>query len=161
MIAVAYHFEDWMQHVGTPEPLTSMRRWTGDSKILGADTLFLIDKTTFKIAQYYNHTSAGVHYFSFDDFIEVEEKYPDSTIVYFEDKYFLEQNNIKGINIFDFEHPDDNVIYVVGPNFGSIEVLENRRDKTWVFIPGPSRYTLFADTVLTIALYDRMSKVDR
>lgn len=158
MIAVVHHFEDWMQHIGAPEPLNSMRRWTGDCKVLGADHLFLIDITTFRIAQYYTHKDSEVKYKLYSKIEEIEDQYPDATFVYFEDKSFLDNNNIEGISLLDFKHPEDNVIYVVGPNFGFVEALNSRRNREWVYIPCRPRYTLFAETVLSIALYDRMTK---
>ena len=158
MIAVAYHFEDWMQHVGASEPLTSMRRWTGDCKVLGADHLFLIDVTTFNIAQYYDHKDSEVAYKMFRQIEEIEDLYPEATFVYFEDKYFLENNGISGTDLANFEHPEDNVVYVVGPNFGFIDAVDSRRKREWVYVPCRPRYALFAETVLSIALYDRMTK---
>lgn len=158
MIGVAFHFEDWVKHVGTPEPKTSMKRWIGNAKILGADTIFLIDKTTYKIAQYYKHIDTDMDYFRYDDFIEVEEDYPDINKVYFEDRYFLDKYNLEGISLIEYEHPSENVIYVVGPNFDSLKVIESRRNSDWVYIPCKARYALYAESVINIALYDRMLK---
>lgn len=158
MIAVTFHFEEWLNKAGNLEPSTSMRRWVGDSKILGADTLILIDKTTFKVLQYYTHNDPDITYLSYDDFTEVEEAFPEASIVYLEDKYFLDENNIEGTNLLDFKHPSGDVIYVVGPNYGSLEVLEARKDKIWVYIPTNPRYALFADITMFIVLYDRLSK---
>lgn len=70
---------------------------------------------------------------------------------------------IQSINLKDFNHPEGNVMYVVGSDFGDIpfkELESNPERFHFVYIEtGNSIVPLWAHSALAVALYDRLAKL--
>lgn len=151
MVTVVFHFTDWEGYPGGDTPKNTMPVWVQDVTAFGVDRIIMIDKTTFKIGQYYVHAPDNIKFERYDSLEECMEKYPDGNWV------FIETNN-NGKNLMNFEHPKENCFYVVGSDLYSIKNIKYEPTH-WVEIPMVNYSPLYAHPAMMVVLYDRMIKL--
>ena len=152
MVTVVFHFTDWDDYPGGDLPKSTVSVWIHDVKAFGADKLIMIDKTSFRIGQYYQHSDDTILFERYDSLEECLEKYPDENWV------FVEIDE-KSVMLNEFEHPE-NPIYVVGADFSRILNESNIEPKHWVKIPMLHHRPLYAHVAMMTVLYDRMIRLN-
>jgi hypothetical protein len=148
MITVVFHFTDWDQYPGVENPQSMMYKWIHNSLAFDVYKLIMIDCSTYKIGQYYNHVTSDILFERYNSLEDAMNAYPDGNWVFIE----LDE---KAFDMKDFQHPE-NPFYVVGPNYG--DVTSSIEPKYWLRIPTVKNYPLFDETALMITLYDRTIK---
>ena len=156
-VMIAFYFEDLMKSVSSGIPDATIFRWRQNAKALGVTHLLMIDVTTYQIGQYHNNPDSEIIFERFKNLSEIEKKYPDYKMVFFETPNTLEGKKIKYEFLPKFKHPNK-AIYVVGPDGVYIDMTKDREKKKWVVIPSIFRDAIWAETAMAIALYDRFLK---
>jgi len=157
MIHVAFHFEDWTQHIGVPEPKSTIYRWCHNMTALGVSKIWMIDCTTFQIGQYYNHLNSDIEFERVTTLEEVESAVPDLDRVYLE-VLDATESHAGSIDLTDFVSPD-NVLYVVGRDTSLIPFSEERNGENchWVHIPMAKEDSSYhAEIAMCIALWKKL-----
>lgn len=149
MVTVVFHLTDWVAYPGTDNPQSLMHTWLHNCAGLGVDKLVMIDTTTYKLGKYYKHTITDIDFELVDDLaLYLQDKTED--VIFFE----LVNNSTC---LSNFTHPT-NAIYVVGPNHSSLSIYPNITPNHWVKVPSNVNYPLYDQSVVTIAMYDRIVK---
>lgn len=160
MVTIIFHMTDWEQFPGSDNPRSQMNNWCQNIKAFGVNKLVMIDKTEFKLGQYYKHDDLDLIFERYDSISDYFINYPIETnnYVFLELKTFI--NNFDYINypLSTYNHPE-NAIYVVGPDFSSIEPLDESSGD-WVYIDTPNNMALYAHAAIMITLYDRSLKIN-
>lgn len=158
-IIIAFYFEDLMKSVSSGIPDATMFRWRQNAKAFGVTKMCMIDITTFQIGQYYQNSDAEITFERYQSLSEVETKYPQYQTVALETPNTLKQKSIKYQYLPAFKHPDK-ALYVVGADTGPSDLTEGRKDKKWVVIPSDFNQAIWAETAMSIVLYDRYLKTN-
>ena len=146
MITVVFHFTDFDDYPGGDLPKSTASAWVHDVRAFGADKIIMIDKTSFKIGQYYQHNDESIIFERYDSLEECMDAYKNENWVFIE----LDE---KSIDLLEFEHPE-NCFYVVGADFSRI--ICEYQPKYWVKIPMIHNRPLYAHVAMMTVLYDRM-----
>jgi hypothetical protein len=156
MIHVAFHFEDWIQHIGAAEPKTTMHRWSHNMKTLGVSKIWLVDCTTFQISQYYTHQDFDIEFEAVASLDDMEKVIGDTMDIVYLEVLAATSDNEASENLFNFVHPID-AVYVVGRDTSSIPWLAARSGpkKHWVHMPMKAPYSFYADIAMSCTLYAR------
>lgn len=149
MVKVVFHFTDWDQYPGTDNPQSIIYKWLHNSMSFGVDKIIMIDMSTYKIGQYYNHNRSDIEFERFSTLDEAMDKYSG-------DNWIFIEIHSKSTPINDFSHPE-NATYVVGPNHNSINA--SKKPHEWLEIPSNINYPLYDETAMMITLYDRQIKI--
>ena len=137
---------------GEPSPLNQMHRWVHGMYALGATDLVMIDKTTFRVGQYYT-PPAEINFHRYETLEDAETAFGNASWVYLENESVLTSAGCAYAPLEAFQHPNEPVIYTVGPDLGVLSVTE-RKNCSWVSIPTKPK-TLFAEQTALLALYSR------
>lgn len=159
MLHAVFYFEDWTQHVGASEPKATILRWLHNMKTLGVDKLWMIDKTTFQIGQYYSHHDANIQFERVTCLSEICEKLSGEDIEW----VFLElvrsmPDKENSVSLVGFA-PPENAIYIVGGDACGIEIPEGENPDNvchWVHVPMAIDLSFYAETTMAIALWNRV-----
>lgn len=155
MIGIVFFFQDPQTNFFSGIMDTVIDRIIFNARNLGATHVFMIDKTQYKIGQYYQHSDSQIAFQRFESLEELEKTYPKVKFIYFENARALEKAGIESYTLLpDFAHPS-RAIYVVGTETGGIPI-SGREDKIWVSIPVEN---LWAEGAINICLYDRLTKL--
>jgi len=155
MIAVVFFFEDVTANIASGIPEATVERWVYSAKFLGADKLIMIDKTTFRIGQYYRHADSEIEFERFERLEEAEAVHPDAAWVFLENKKALDAAGVSCTRMDKFAHPVGDTIYVVGADSGSHDIVTGREEGIWINIPAPD---MWSEAAMAICLYDRRIK---
>lgn len=123
-----------------------IERWVLSSRILGADTLVIVDQTSYRIG--HGHDRGGdssVNVLVVDSIDEIKGVLPKSTKV-----VWVEEGD--GTALPDYKHPGGNVVYVFG---GDIAGLPSNKAVTRLSVPCGAAWP---EAIMAIVLYDRMMK---
>jgi len=156
-IKIAFYFEDLMKNVSSGIPEATIFRWRQNAKALGVTHLLMIDITTYQIGQYHNNPDGEVIFERYQNLSQIEKKYPNFKMVILETPNTLEAKKIKYQHLPEFKHPKK-AIYVVGPDSEPVDLTQGKRDNKFVVIPSDYRNAIWAETAISIALYDRFVK---
>lgn len=158
MVTVVFHFNDFDPTYGLESPHNHIKEWIQNSIAFGVDELIMIDKTQFKVGQYYHHPIFNIKFKRYDSLNVYIQENLNRNIVLFESEYGLQNTGIIPIKLHEHEHQED-VIYVFGPDFGVIEILEEYNSLVdWVEIEMVNSNPLYAKGAACIALHDRIIK---
>jgi hypothetical protein len=149
MVTVVFHFTDFDDYPGGDLPQSTMSAWVHDVKAFGADKIIMIDKTSYKIGNYYKHNDDTIAYERYESIEECMLHYSDSTWI------FVELDD-KSVDLKEFVHPS-NAIYAVGADFSRI--LSQTEPDIWLRIPMLHHRPLYAHVAMMTVLYDRMIKL--
>lgn len=131
--------------------------WSDTLGPLGADFFILIDEANLKPK--FTH-----HKIKFETFSSLEEalnRHRDKRIVLLE----AERNIPVGTKysyLKEFQHPKENVLYVIGPDTGCLDIQKLEKEKLFtdlVAIETEENFTLWSFIVAGIVLYDRRLKL--
>lgn len=158
MITVVFHLTDFDPTYGIPSPQNHIHEWIQTCNAFGVDNLIIVDKTQFKIGQYYRNNSFGIDLKVFDS---VDEYYNfanngQQEWVFFESEDSIKEfsNNIHSLQ--SFNHSENNV-YVFGPDVGSL-MIPSYKNSTLIFIESNGKFPLYAKCAASIVLHDRYIK---
>lgn len=157
MIAVVFFLDDTVSNamsLRTGAIENVLDRWIFNLRHLGATHILVVDRTRFHILQYFQNADSGIIFEAFDSLEVIEQAYPDAQFVYLENHNSLAEIGVVGIELPQFQHPE-NVVYVFGGDFGP-KIAPGRADKTWVTIPGVDN--LWTDAAAYITVYDNLMK---
>ncbi|MHA2064125.1 MAG: hypothetical protein ACXABY_07065 [Candidatus Thorarchaeota archaeon] len=154
MIAIVFYLEDSTLVHDSVEQVMSRR--TFDSRMLGATHLFMIDKTQYRVGQYYDHADGEIEFGLFESLGDVMALYSSEKFVYLENESSFAFEGVEYSGLKEYVHPDS-CIYVTGPDTGVENILVNSDvlDPDYVSIDVQN---VWSETAVNIVLYDRKTK---
>lgn len=159
MITVLFHLTDFDPIYGIENPRTYLNQWIQTIKAFGVEKLILIDNTEFKLSNYYTHRDSTFLFEKYNSLDEAINLYQSNSWIVLESYDILNINELNSTNLINFIHPISNVIYLFGPDFGSVS-YNNINNKYPVYIQMVNQNPLYAISAVSIVLHDRISKLN-
>lgn len=154
MIGVIGYWDNqtWIYKGGAEKTLISFWRLT--MKAFGGSHLVFIDKDR-------NNPICNdlqITYEVFSTILEALEVHKDKNLVFIEQKKYI-PDTINAIPLHSFQHPPEDVFYIVGPDYGSLDtdIFTLYSSSNFVYIPNVL-IPLWAHVTTGVVLYDRLIK---
>jgi len=154
MIAVIFYLEDSTLRHDSVEQTMSRRIF--DSRNLGATHVFMIDRTQYKIGQYYDHVDGLINFQRFESLSEIQSMYSEEKFVYLENEQSFIGVEATYYSIETYTHPES-CIYVSGPDTGAESILANSSNTIADYVNIEAE-NLWSETAINIVLWDRKRK---
>jgi hypothetical protein len=159
MLGLVFYFEDHIKNIYSGSHDGDIEIWRSLAKCFEYTWLAVVDVSTGQLCRrHYKHTDAGIGFQCASSLEELEEQHLDANWVYLEHGRVLDSLSISYQPLRDLTHPPEPVIYVVGPDSGSIVLPRGREDKTWCSVESISPSSMWSPTAAAIVLYDRHIK---
>jgi hypothetical protein len=142
---------------GIENPRTYLNQWIQNIKAFGVDRLIIIDNTEFKLSNYYTHRDSTFLFEKYNTLEECLEIHSGEMWVVLEALQTFIVHNIEPTSIQNLTHPIDNVMYLFGPDFGSIS-YESILNKKMAYITMNDNHPLYAISACSVVLHDRLVK---
>lgn len=159
MIGILFYFEEENKSVYSGND-NGFHLWRESAKCLSCDWYGMIDLTQSKVGQKFKNLDEEVGYGYYLSLFEAINANPNMNFIFLETPETLNSLAVAYTHLNEFVHPQQNVIYVVGPD--SIGFLNSDKISSnlinWVSIPA-MRYSLWSFTAAIICLYDRFQKM--
>ncbi len=159
MVSVVFHFTDLDPMHGLGSQKNYIKEWIYNAMVFGCDKVIMIDSTDLKIGKYYTHYSSDIGYEYYESLIDMKLVYPQNEFVwiFLESEHILSDEIKDVVDLNDLIHPINNVLYVFGPDFSSIEYSDYYNSK-FVFFRTCKNKPLYSIPSSAIVLYDRFLK---
>ncbi len=125
----------------------STKEWESLSRAFGVDTIICIDQLNFECFGF--STSMVPNAFTVQSIQEIRDQFPDALLVFVDSQ---------GISLYDFTHPDDDVIYLFGANSGGFRKQADGIDGERINILTDTDHSIWASQAATIVLADRYQR---
>lgn len=160
MKGVIFFFEDKVMNMYSGRWDGDVRIWHDTMVMYNFDKLIEIDISTDQRGIFHDKKRTNHMFDYFLTLEEAEEKYKDMTFVYMEDPRTLRLNNMwdESVSLDTFQHPADNVIYVIGADSGQTNICYGRQGKTFVHVEAPNPQAIWGLIVLALIGDDRRRK---
>jgi len=125
-----------------------------NARELGATHILAVDHTQYHSLDYYDHSDEATTFLKYTSLEDIEAAFPGATWVYLEAQQTILDCGGTPVAINDFDHPEEDVIYCTGPDFGPSIATEGRAGASWVYIGCD---TLWGQCAAELALFDRLT----
>jgi hypothetical protein len=159
MVNVVFHLTDFDPTYGFGSEKNFINQWIYNCMTFGVDNIIMIDNTELKIGKYYKHFNGEINFGYYESLIDLKNDHPQNEYnwVFLESKETVTDIVESVVDLEDFEHPSDNVIYVFGPDFTNFDYNDFPLSK-WVYFKTVKEKPLYAIPSASIVLYDRLIK---
>ena len=159
MVGVIFYFEENDKDFYSGRGVADFDIWRMSLKAFGANAMIIIDNTAKKSADDYKHANQEIvieTHKTLDEALKANSKEKN---IYLETKWTLPEGT-NASDLKDFDHPKDNVIYILGQASGFREEDLKVEKKTVVYVPQVGKGAMWPVCVMSIVLYDRARKLD-
>ncbi len=168
MVGVVFFFEDHQTNRQSGREV-DIQVWRETVKPLGADRMIMVDQTL--PGSTYQHTDEEIAFEKHSTLESALNAYPDKTWVFTAPEVSIPGARVYDkepapaldyVNLVDFVHPTDEVIYVIGPDSTGLPLskIAFPARSHLVTITTPRNHDLWSFIVAALVLFDRKNKLN-
>jgi hypothetical protein len=159
MIGMIMFFEDTPQMLDPGYPENWFDRLRIRARTYGCTHFGVVDYTTYKTGQYYNHQDANIDYFYWQDMSSAETALSSAgfTPWYISERFELIN---RGISHFQLQQistvPAGDHAFIIGPDDDLLyDLYTGRESENWIGIPTPAGIEPLAEDLMTAVFWHR------